>query len=226
MIYKLGASLACAAQLNLDSEIKLLTKCGIDFLHVDIMDGVYVNNYCFGTNILEFLKQYKNIEIEVHMMVIDPLKKIDFIKDQYFHKLSFHIEACHNPIQTLTKIKSLNKQCGIAINAATNESVLSYLYDYIDYILVMAVEAGHAGQDFIESTIEKVRRIRREFQKRKMNKDIYVDGHIDSRTVSLLSKAGANAFVGGSSGLFKKDSTIFENYEKLKKAIKNTKQSL
>lgn len=226
MVYKLGASLACADQLNLDSEIKLLIKCGIDFLHIDIMDGVYVNNYCFGTNILDYLEQYKNIEIEVHMMVTEPFKKIDFIKDKHFHKLSFHIEACNNPIQTLTKIKNLNKQCGIAINAATNESVISYLYDYIDYILVMAVEAGYTGQDFIESTVEKVRNIRKDLQKRKMDKDIYVDGHIDCRTVSLLSKAGANAFVGGSSGLFRKDSTILENYGKLKKAIKTKTLSL
>ncbi len=217
--YKIGASLACADQLEMGNEIKSLIDIGIDFLHVDIMDGVFVNNYCFGTKIFDYLKNFKNIEIETHLMVADPFKKIEIFKDKKIDKLSFHIEASNNPIQTLAKIKGLGMECGLAVNAATNEREIKYLYNYADYILVMAVEAGFTGQEFVVSVIEKVKRIREELDKRNMEKDIYIDGHIDPDTISRLSKVGANAFVGGSSGLFIKGSSIKENYSKLKKAI-------
>ena len=219
MLYKIGASLACADQLNLEKEILSIVDSGIDLLHIDIMDGVFVNNYCFGTQIFNYLEKFKNIKIEVHLMVIDPFKKIDFFKNRQFDRLSFHIEASDNPIQTLLKIKNLKKECGIAINAVTHENTIDYLYDFIDYILIMSVEAGFIGQDFIKSIIRKVENIREELNKRKLSKDIYVDGHIDEKTISLLSKAGANAFICGSTGLFKKDSTIKDNYNKLKRVL-------
>ena len=220
MLNKIGASLACADQLNLSKELDQLIKAGIDFIHIDIMDGVYAKNYCFGTQIFDYLKKYKNIEIEVHLMVDDPFKKIDLFKDKYFNRLSFHVEACKNPIQTLAKIKSLGKECGIAINAATPESSIYYLYDFLDYVLVMAVEAGFTGQDFIKSSIEKTRNIRKELKRRKMFKDIYIDGHIDNETILKLKEAGANAFVGGSSGLFKKGYTLKDNLEILRESLK------
>ncbi len=151
--YKIGASLACANQLELGNEIKSLIECGIDFLHIDIMDGVFVNNYCFGTKVFDYLKQFKNIEIETHLMVMDPFKKIDIFKDKHINKLSFHIEASKDPVQTLTKIKEMGIECGIAIDAMTSERKIDHLYDYVDYILVMAVVAGFTGQEFVSSII-------------------------------------------------------------------------
>lgn len=218
---QIGASLACANQLNLCKEIELLIESGIDFLHIDIMDGVYVNNYCFGTQIFDYLKNFKDIDIEIHLMVDDPFEKLDIFKDKYFNKLSFHIEACKNPIQALAKIKSMGKECGIAINASTCESSIYYLYEFIDYILVMTVGAGFTGQDFIQSSIDKTRNIREELNKRKMFKDIYVDGHIDKETILKLSEAGANAFVGGSSGLFRKGYNIKDNLKILRNSIES-----
>ena len=217
--YKIGASLACADQLNLGSEIKSLIDCGIDFLHIDVMDGIFVNNYCFGTNIFDYLKQFKDIEIETHMMVTDPYNKLSFFENKHIHKLSFHIEASNNPIQTLIKIKKFGMKCGIAINAATSEKMIDYLYDSIDYILVMTVEAGFTGQAFVSSVIEKIKIIKKELDRRNMDKDIYVDGHIDAKTISLLNKAGANAFVGGSTGLFMKGKYFFRKLQKIKKSI-------
>lgn len=222
MQYKIGASLACADQLNLERDINLLISSGIDFLHVDIMDGLYVNNYCFGTQIFDYLKKFENIEIEVHLMVDNPYDKIDYFKDKYLDKISFHVEAAKNPIQTLSKIKSIGKECGIALNAATHENSIEYLYNFADYILIMAVEAGFAGQDFISSSIDKVKKIREELKKRRMEKDIYIDGHIDMNTISVLSSAGANAFVGGTAGLFTKDSSFKENIANLQKYINKT----
>lgn len=221
---KIGLSLACTNQLSIAEDIDLLIKAGIDFIHIDIMDGVYVKNYCYGTQIFDYLKKYKNIEIEVHLMVDDPFKKLDIFKDKYFNRLSFHIEACKNPIQALAKIKSMGKEGGIAINAATHENSIYYLYEFVDYILVMAVEAGFTGQDFIKSSIEKTRNIREELNKRKMSKDIYVDGHIDKDTILKLCKAGANAFVGGSSGLFRRGYNIEDNLKILRNGIENTEK--
>ncbi|MCL6087717.1 MAG: ribulose-phosphate 3-epimerase [Actinobacteria bacterium] len=216
---KIGASLACADQLNLSKEIDQLIEAGIDFLHIDIMDGIYVNNYCFGTQLFDYLKRYKILEIDVHLMVVDPYYKIDFFKNINFKRLSFHIETCKNPIQTIDKIKKKGIECGIALNVSTSHNILEYLYNDIDYVMIMAVEAGFAGQDFRESTIDKVRIIREEFSNRKMNKDIYVDGHIDFYTISKLFKAGANVFIGGTAGIFNGKNSYRENILRLRNAF-------
>lgn len=208
---KIGASLACANQINLSKDLELLIKGGIDFIHIDVMDGVYVNNYCFGTQIFHYLKEYKDIEVEVHLMTENPYDKINILQHEYFDKISFHIETCKNPIQTISKIKKLGKSCGIALNAATPEESITYLYEYSDYFLVMCVEAGFVSQEFIRSSINKVRQIRNRLNKLNMAKDIYVDGHIDSTTSLELLKVGANAFVGGTSSIFKKNQTVDKN---------------
>jgi ribulose-phosphate 3-epimerase len=213
--YKIGASLACANQLELGSDIDLLIKNGIDFLHIDIMDGIFVNNYCFGTKIFDFLKRYKDIEIETHLMVEDPINKIDIFKNKHMDRLSFHIEASGNPIEIIKKIKGMKYECGVALDIMTSEEKIKHLYNKIDYVLVMAVKAGFTGQEFNDSVLKKIKRIRNELEQREMEKDIYVDGHIDSITISELSKVGANAFVGGSSGLFIKGTSLPDNIKKL-----------
>ena len=219
MNIRIGASLSCANNLALAKDIEDLIKNKVDFLHIDIMDGIFVKNYCFGTNILDYLTVYKNIEIDAHLMVCDPFEKIDFFRGKSLTRMSFHMEACDNPIQTLKKIRSFGFKAGIAINAGTHESSLKYLYEFADYILVMAVEAGFTGQEFIESAVEKVSNIRVELEKKKCSIDIYVDGHITPFTVNKLFKAGANAFIGGSAGLFRKDKTIKKSIEDLKNSI-------
>lgn len=220
MIKKIIASLACADQINLNKEIKNLIRAGIDTFHIDIMDGIYVNNYCFGTQIFDYLKEYKNIEIEAHLMVMDPFRKVDFFKDKFLHKISFHIESCSNPVQTILKIKGMGKKCGIALNAATHENAIKYLYEITDYFLIMTVEAGFSGQDFVPSTIEKIKNIRREIDEKDMSKDIYVDGHVDVETISILDKAGANIFIGGSGSLFKNGFFKEKNLKELRSKLK------
>jgi len=219
MIVKIGASLACANQFNLSEDIDSLIKAGIDFIHVDIMDGTYVKNYCFGTQIFDYFKKYKDIEIDVHLMVEDPFEKINFFKDKYFNRLSFHIEACRNPIQTIAKIKSIGKECGVALNVATHENSINYLYEFIDYVLVMTIEAGFTGQKFIQSSIEKTGNIKKELNKRNMSKDIYIDGHVNKETISEFIKVGANVFIGGSTGLFVKGHSLESNLRILKDSL-------
>ena len=219
MIVKIGASLACANQLELLKDINELIKNKIDIIHVDIMDGVYVKNYCFGLQIFDYLKYFKDVEIDVHLMVDNPFEKVDFFRGKLLNAVSFHVEAASNPIQTLKKIKDMGFKAGIAINAGSNENLLDYLYEYVDYVLVMAVEAGFTGQAFIKSSIEKVRKIRGELDRKNYNIDIFVDGHINGTTIKELYKAGANVFIGGSSGLFRKGSSIKDNLEILRSSI-------
>jgi len=183
------------------------------------MDGVFVKNYCFGTNIFDYLAPYKNIEVDVHMMVCNPFDKVDFFKGKLLHRLSFHIEAASNPIQTLKKIRSFGFKAGIAINAATEESSLKYIYEFTDFILVMAVEAGFSGQKFIDSSVDKVKNIRGELEKKNIKIGICVDGHIEPSTIKRLFDAGADEFIGGSAGLFVKGKSIKANLADLRKSI-------
>lgn len=218
---KLIASIACADMLNLNNEMEVLLQCGIKLIHIDIMDGVFVRNYCFGTKILEYLKKYKDIEVDIHFYAVDPYEKLDILKEACFSKLSFQIEACRNPIQTINKVKEMGKECGIAINPATHENAIYYLYDFIDYILVLNVEPGFPNQRFIESSVEKVSNIRQELNKKKIFKDIYVDGAVNEITIPKLISAGANVFICGSSGIFKKGKSIRENIVILENTIKS-----
>jgi len=219
MPVKIGASLACANQIDLSKDLKELIKNKIDFIHIDIMDGVFVKNYCFGLQIFDYLKYFSNTEFDVHLMVDDPFNKVDLFNGKAVNAISFHLEAASNPIQTIKKIKSMGFKPGIAINAGSSENLLDYLYEHVDYILVMAVEAGFTGQKFLRSSIKKVERIKDALDKRGYSLDIFVDGHIDKETIRKLYMAGANVFIGGSSGLFTQDNSIENNLKILRKAI-------
>jgi len=167
-IYKIGTSLACADQLNMGSEIGKLIEIVIEFLHIDIMDGHYVNNFCFGTKIFFYLEEFKNIEAKTHLMVEDPYLKLDMFNGKHINKLSFHIEAYKNLIHTLKKIHNMWIEAVTILNATTSHNTLDYLYPHIDYIAVMAVETGDTAKDFINPTVDKVTAISNEIKKEKL----------------------------------------------------------
>ena len=207
---KIGASLACSDLLNLENEINLLKEADIDSIHIDIMDGIFTKNYSLGTEIIKHLEKFPELIINVHYMGINPYEKVNIFKKLKIKGFAFHIEAEINPIQTIKKIKDIGWNAGIAINSSTHERNLNYLYEFFDYVVIMTVEAGFAGQSFIETNINKVREIRSALDQRNLKKDIYVDGHINENTIPELARAGANAFICGSTGLF----TFDKEYKK------------
>ena len=184
--------------LDLGSEIRKLEKNGIDMLHFDVMDGIFVNNITFGLPVLKQVRKATDMTLDVHLMIADPLKYIKNFADFGADMISFHLESNSDAADTLKVIKSCGVKPALAIKPATPaEAVYEYL-PYLDMLLVMTVEPGFGGQSFIPSTTDKIRSIREQIAKLGLNVDIEVDGGINDETAPIVRKAGANVLVSGS----------------------------
>ena len=191
----LAPSILAADLLNLGNEIKKIENSGSKYVHIDIMDGVFVPNISFGIPIISAVKKATNLTLDVHLMITKPNRYFDEFVRCGADIITFHIEALSHTeiIEACEHIHSLGKRVGISIKPNTPaEDVVPYL-SMVDMVLVMTVEPGFGGQSFIEATMEKVRTIRH------MNPDIdiQVDGGINSETIKIANTAGANIFVLG-----------------------------
>ena len=191
----LSPSILAADLLNLGNEIKKIEDAGAEYVHIDIMDGVFVPNISFGMPVISAVRKCTDLVLDVHLMITQPNRYIDTFIDCGADIITVHKEALeHNEILSLCQhIHSKGKKVGISIKPNTPwEELLPYL-DLVDMVLIMTVEPGFGGQKFMESTMEKVSAIRN----LKPYLDIQVDGGINSETIKVASHSGANVFVLG-----------------------------
>lgn len=191
----LSPSILAADMLNLGKEIKKIEDSGSKYVHIDVMDGVFVPNISFGMPVISSVRKATDLILDVHAMIVEPDRYIDDFFKCGADILTFHIEALNEEriLKAIEKIHSLGKKVGLSIKPNTPvENIIPYI-ELIDMVLVMTVEPGFGGQSFIESTMEKVRAIR------SISKtiDIEVDGGINESTIKIANKAGANIFVLG-----------------------------
>ena len=196
----------CADLLNMEKSIRELEKAGIDFLHVDIMDGDFVPNITLGFDLINALKKITDIPLDVHMMVNEPSKFIDMMNLGENDILCVHYESEMHIARTLEKIKNKGVKAGLAINPGTPVENYRYLTELIDMALVMTVNPGFAGQKIVPFAERKVKDTR-ELLNSLGREDILieVDGNISPENGVKMSKAGADIFVLGTSALFVKD---------------------
>jgi len=201
----LSASLMCADLMNLKSSVDELKNAGIDYLHLDIMDGSFVPNITLGFDLVNAIKDITDIPLDVHMMVNDPSRFINAMKLDENDILCIHYEADIHAKRTLSQIKEKGIKAGIAINPQTPPENIKYLADYIDMALVMTVSPGFAGQKLFAGAEMKTRRTRELLNEWGYeNIPIEVDGNISPENGRKLSKCGAEIFVLGTSSLFVK----------------------
>ncbi len=210
----LSASLMCADLTNLRSSITELEKAGIDYLHLDIMDGSFVPNITLGFDLVNAIKKITDIPLDVHMMVNQPSRFLPMMNLDVNDILCVHYESDIHIHRTLSQIKDKGIKAGLAINPQTPLESFEYLTDYIDMALVMTVSPGFAGQKLFAGAERKVTNTRKLLDELGC-KDvpIEVDGNISLENGKKLSRCGAEIFVLGTSSLFLKDKSISEAAE-------------
>lgn len=209
-----SSSIMCVNQLDLKDYINIFNKHNFGMLHIDIMDGRFVNNIMYGPYILNDLRKYTNLKFDVHLMVDKPEYKIDMFNFLKTDRVSIHYESTKNLMQTILAYKKRVGEVFVAINPATPISVLEEVIDIIDGVLIMCVNPGFAGQTMMHNMPKKIEKIRKLYPNLKLE----VDGHITPEYYEEFKTFGVEDFVLGTSFLFKGDT---EKTEEIIKKIKN-----
>lgn len=193
-----SASVLSADMLNLKEEIKRIETSGIEMLHFDVMDGVFVDNISYGLPILEQVRKATDLILDVHLMITDPLRYVRRFAECGADYISFHVESESDTSETLKAIRESGVKTALAIKPATPAGAVFEYLDQLDMVLVMTVEPGFGGQSFIPETVGKVRTIREKISSMGLDIRVEVDGGINDSTSDIVINAGADTLVSGS----------------------------
>lgn len=199
MMNKLAPSILAADFSILGEQIKKVESAGAEYLHIDVMDGSFVPSISFGLPLISSIRKSTGLTFDVHLMVTEPERFVDQFADAGANILTVHQEACTHLNRTLKHIKERGVKTGVALNPATDISTLKYVLNYVDMILVMSVNPGFGGQEFIPETLEKLKDVKNMVKASGRDIDIEVDGGITLKNVDTILRAGANVIVSGSS---------------------------
>ena len=203
---------------NLEKEIKMVNKSLADWIHLDIMDGMFVPNISFGIPVVKSVKKHSAKPLDVHLMIVDPDRYLGAFRDAGADILTVHYEACTHLQRTVTEIRSLGMKAGVAVNPHTPVMLLKNILPYIDMVLIMTVNPGFGGQAFIMDCYNKVVELRKMIDRAGHGVLIQVDGGVDTKNASKLIKAGVDVLVAGNA-IFSSDNPE-ETITRLKKLAK------
>lgn len=217
---QIAASLMCADPLNMERDIRELERTGVDFWHMDIMDGVYVPNLALNFEVIKAVRSLSSVPVDAHLMVERPEDYVDRCAQAGVNYLSFHLEQVRFPYRLTQRIKDLGMKAGVAINPATGLDSLGFVIDSLDYVLIMTVEPGFAGQTFISATLRKIASVKEMVRARGLNIPIQVDGNINVETAAAALNAGAEILVAGTSSVFRSSGTLGGNLQAFREAVR------
>jgi ribulose-phosphate 3-epimerase len=198
MMHKIAPSILSANFAKLGEEIKDVEEAGADYIHVDVMDGHFVPNITIGPLIVEAIRPITTLPLDVHLMIENPDSYIENFARAGADIISVHVEACNHLHRTIQLIKGFNKKAGVVINPATPVEMIKPILTDIDLVLVMTVNPGFGGQNFIRSTLPKIKQISTWIKEMNLHVELEVDGGVNCQTAKLCVEAGANVLVAGS----------------------------
>ena len=194
----IAPSILSADFSRLGDEVRAVEAAGAEVIHVDVMDGHFVPNITIGPLVVEAVRRVTELPVDVHLMITEPDRYLKDFADAGADWITVHVEASVHLHRTLNYIRDLGKKAGAVLNPATSLSTLEYVLEELDLVMLMSVNPGYGGQSFIESTLEKTRRLREMLDEVNPNAGIEIDGGISPKTIARMAEAGANIFVAGS----------------------------
>lgn len=201
----IAPSILAADFANLEKEVAMLNSSQADWIHVDIMDGVFVPNISFGLPVTEAVRRHAKKPLDVHLMIVQPERYVEAFRKAGAEIISVHVEACPHLHRNIQQLKSLGCKAGVALNPHTSISELENVIQDIDLVCIMSVNPGFGGQKFIENTYRKVRALKEMIQTAGSSAMIEIDGGVNEQNAKLLIEAGADVLVAGNFVFSSKD---------------------
>ncbi len=217
-LIKIAPSILTANFGDLATDIRAVEAAGADMIHLDVMDGTFVPNITFGPLVIEAVRRITALPLDVHLMVQEPGRYVKEYVGAGATSLTVHVEACLHLHRTVQQISELGVKVGVALNPATAIEAAREIIPFVDTVLVMSVNPGFGGQQFIETTTSKLRRMRRLCNEFNPTCDLQVDGGINIKTVVDVIQSGANILVAGSA-IFNAESSPKEGLAALRAAV-------
>jgi len=218
---KLAPSILSADFGRLGEQVIEATRAGADYIHVDVMDGHFVPNITVGPLVVAAIRPYTNLPLDVHLMIESPEKYIQQFVQAGANIITVHVEVCPHLHRVVESIKELGVKAGVSLNPSTPLAAVDEVLSALDLVLLMSVNPGFGGQQFIESTVGKIARLRRRLDELGLAAELEVDGGINAEIAPRVAKAGARVLVAGAAVFNKKESVsqalgkIRENLRKL-----------